>query len=86
MDNLNEQYNGWSNYETWLVSLWIDSEDIEGDSEDIEGDNSKEIAENLKKCIYANNPLLENRSSRYSDLIKASLSRVNWQEIVDKLS
>jgi hypothetical protein len=79
MDNLNEQYNGWSNYETWLVSNWIDSEDFEGD-------NPKEIAENLEKCIYENNPFLKNESSLYSDFIKASLLKVNWQEIVDELS
>jgi hypothetical protein len=23
----NEGYNGWTNYETWCVSLWIDNEE-----------------------------------------------------------
>lgn len=23
----NERYNGWSNYETWVVNLWMDNEE-----------------------------------------------------------
>ena len=24
--SMSERYNGWTNYETWLVNLWMDNE------------------------------------------------------------
>ena len=89
-----EQYNGWTNYETWAVSLWIDNEepsygywraeaaryreDVEDWTEAISG-----LAEQLKEEISDNAPTAE--PSVYSDLLNAALSEVNWAEIAENL-
>ena len=77
-------YCGWSNYETWLVSLWFNNEECYyHELQDIlryyEG---REQAEELEQaCRF----IVERRNDTglRGDLINAVLSRVNWQEIIE---
>ncbi len=87
-----EKYNGWTNYETWAVSLWIDNEessyrywreeaaryqrDIE-DKVDVVG----VLAARLKQEICDNAPT--DAPNVNSDLLTAALSDVNWAEIAE---
>ena len=85
-----ENYNGWTNYETWAVSLWIDNEELSyrywrqeaarclRRSTDKEAASS-DLAERLKQEILDNAPTGE--PNVYSDLLTAALSEVNWLEI-----
>lgn len=84
----NQGYNGWTNYETWAVSLWLDTDDpsdiIERVKEDYEDDKEQwadEIAKKLESWVDERNPISDN--SLYSDLLNASLSEVNWLEIAE---
>ena len=82
-------YNGWRNYETWAVALWLDNEQgaqeywqevteciaKEGDSDD----QAHVLAEQLQSEVEELKPDLG--CSLYSDLLTASLSEIDWHEI-----
>lgn len=91
-----KKYNGWSNYETWAVKLWLDNE--EGSSrywsdkaEEAYRDATarqhatrEEVASyNLARDLKAE---LEEAApdlgaSLWSDLLGAAMSEVDWDEI-----
>jgi hypothetical protein len=84
-------YNGWKNYETWAVSLWLDNDlyqtqcsivaQVKEDNEDDEDRWANEIAEQLEEFVEEHNPLSE--ASLYTNLLNASLSEVDWLEIAE---
>jgi len=83
------KYNGWTNYETWLVALWIDND--EG-SYNTARDMAREMRNNehrnydlshaLKDWVEELNPLADN-ADLFSDLLNAALSEVDWYEIAE---
>ena len=95
-----KEYNGWTNYETWVVNLWMDNEEGTYDywrevAQEIHND-LEEPTNGLTKmdeAIYLLSDRLkdyheENRPELpgvYGDLIGAALSEVNWEEIAKHL-
>ena len=92
-------YNGWRNYETWNVALWIDNEQstyservtMAQDAYDAT-DESDTHAERLAeaRCSFANTLeawVDEMRPdlgpSMFSDMLNAALSEVDWDEIAE---
>lgn len=92
-----KKYNGWTNYETWVVNLWMDNDEnsykfwlSEGkrcldktepnDSFTLRESARYELQLSMRDYFEVNNPLEEN-SSVYTDLLRAALSEVNWNEI-----
>lgn len=84
-----KEYNGWTNYETWLVKLWIDNE--EGNSR-----MWKEAAEQAVKRHSDVSTLARTLKEEHenalpelkgfaADLMNAALSEVNWDEIAESL-
>lgn len=78
-------YNGWTNYETWNVALWIDNEP--GLYDDLcevarGADDASDLARELKAYVEGMAPDLG--ASMFSDLLNAALSEVNWYEIAEK--
>lgn len=89
-------YNGWTNYETWNVALWIDNEqgsqlywketaeeayrDAER-GEDRKWDAVCAVADRLKDEINEAAPDLG--ATCFADLLGAALSKVNWHEIAE---
>lgn len=90
------KYNGWTNYETWCVKLWIDndqgsqgywSERAQSAFDDAEADKTFTRIENAAFALSAE--LKEEHeentptmgSGVYTDLLNAALSSVNWHEI-----
>lgn len=79
-----ETYNGWTNYESWVVALWIDNEE----SAHI---NAREIASEHESDMAAGEAIerwldsqLEDRipeSGLLADLITHAMARVDWREI-----
>ena len=80
---MNEKpYNGWTNYETWLVHLWLTS-DKSVDAAFRERARIGDVSDvrELVEEIIADQ--IQNQSSLTSDLSDAALRRVAWDEILD---
>jgi hypothetical protein len=93
-----KEYNGWFNYETWLVKLWIDNE--EGSSS-YWNDTAQEVFDEAQadstftRDERATLDLSERLKSEFeeaepdlgasfwSDLLNAAMSEVNWYEIAE---
>lgn len=80
-----EEYSGWTNYETWLVKLWIDNDEAisinvsnlckkKFEFESMKADALKDM---IEECID------EDEASLKLDLISSALGRVNWKEICE---
>lgn len=99
--NRNE-YNGWTNYETWLVNMWIDNDEGSSDmwreraqecwndtDEDDDIDTRKRDAKYalsaMLKSDYESGAEDTNCTGFWLDLINASLSEVNWDEIASAI-
>ncbi len=78
-----EKHNGWTNYETWLVKLWMDNDKGSNDywlenAQGYEGDVYN--FSGYIKDTYTDEFLPE-LEGMYSDLLNSALSVVNWDEI-----
>lgn len=83
-----KRYNGWKNYFTWAVNLWLTNE--EGTYNYInelakqakrEGNPAGALADMIKDVLTDNAPELP--ASVYSDLLGAALERVDYYEIAE---
>jgi|LakMenEpi03Aug12_release.lakeMendotaPanAssembly.Ray.scaffolds.fasta_scaffold207157_4 hypothetical protein len=86
----NKEYNGHYNYETWLVSLHIDNEQhYEREVQNLANNarNQYELAKDIKNFVEENMIKDENgkdiTNCFLNDLINATLSEVNWQELAE---
>ncbi len=96
-----KEYNGWTNYETWCVNLWMDNEQgsqaywSDRAQEYYDNTNSDDTAEDRKNSATYDlaNEIKDQHEdfmpelgcSVYSDLMAAALSEVNWYEIASHL-
>lgn len=88
-----QTHEGFANYETWCINLWINNEEPayrhwKAAARRAKIGNSKreavnELAELLRREIPDNAPDLG--ASCWSDLLSAALSEVNWHEIAEDL-
>ena len=81
---MNEKtYNGWTNYETWVVNLWM-GEDGSGywDERAREAKDTYELSQMLKD---EHEEMAPETTGVFADLINAALSEVNWYEIAEGL-
>ena len=95
----NEQdYNGWTNYETWCVNLWIDNEP--NDLADVARDHIEAALDGrygyVREDVRADavrtlgehleemhDDAMPDVVGVFADLLRASLQEVNWQEIAE---
>lgn len=96
-----KRYNGWTNYETWCVNLWISSEESsyrywdEVATEEWDNAEPTEIFNRPDTARYTlanrlkdetlDGSPLRNSANMYSDLLGAALSEVDWDEIANAL-
>lgn len=76
-------YNGWSNYETWLVALWLNNDQASYNAlealkaEDGSAYSKAESLEELVRELYEFEPV-----GIVADLVNSAFGRVDWVEIV----
>ena len=80
-----KEYNGWTNYETWNVNLWLGDDDTFRETaqepEDLYQagralkEYTEEVAEMIVPDIF--------KASFVSDMFGAALSEVDWDDIAE---
>jgi len=86
-----KEYNGWTNYETWAVKLWLDNEQSSSEfwneraKEQFERDakNAKYDLANILKEHHEE--ALPELTGFAADLLNAAMSEVNWDEIAGSI-
>ena len=85
-----EGYQGYTNYETWAVNLWIDNDQglhemVMEWTEEVAGEENPEyeLARMIRDFVEEYNPLADEEASMYSDLLSSAISSVNWMEIAE---
>lgn len=90
-----QEYNGWTNYETWAVALWLDNEQGSYDywrerAREVFGEYESGDQDNDKQCAYSvladelqeqHQEALPEVQGFAADLLNAAMSEVNWYEI-----
>lgn len=87
-----EKCNGWSNWETWNVKLWLDNDQgtyesvrevVRSNVRETEGVASYDgtLAEAIKEFCDELTQGDETPASMATDLLRGALGAVNWQEI-----
>lgn len=77
-------HNGYKNYETWCVGVWLDSDPWEQSvvRELSEMENKVLAADTLKEYVELHNPITE--TNLFSDLMEHALQKVDWYELVER--
>jgi len=79
-----KEYNGWTNYETWNWNLWYSNSFTAEDFDGLNGDIHK-IAGFLEDWTgeMADEIGILNGQAFFSDVIRASMNEVNFEEIAE---
>jgi hypothetical protein len=90
------EYNGWHNYETWLVNLWLDNDGndavvdaatnalqtaIDDDESDIRESAIASMSDWLESFINDCYSEQMPQNGLIADLLSGALSEINWHEL-----
>lgn len=79
---INQTFNGYTNRETWIVSLWVNNDPFINEHAK---ECAKDSPDSLKQWVEDFKDDQDDTHGLFSDLLSQSLSRVNWQEVADSL-
>lgn len=80
----NTGYNGYTNYETWCLNLWLNNDENTYETITRIANMKLDIYDRvqiLKDLIQEENPLRDNNSI-YSDLLMSALQSIDYYEII----
>lgn len=84
------KYNGWTNYESWSIALWIGNdrgteelmEEFTNQARENDPEHpAYELSHMIKDYIEENKPVTD--ASLYSDLLQAAINSANYYEIAE---
>jgi len=86
--NIKEGYNGWTNWETWVVNLWMDNDGLSNFfGEQIEADprlSSRDLGKAIEEYYDDEQDRVMGRDAGlFGDIVTNTLKEVNWTEIAD---
>lgn len=76
-----QDYNGWTNYETWCVNQWLTNDEFH--EQQIRSLLNGGQLEDYVNDIYHDMQHVSDGFGMFHDLINASLEQVNWNEIIE---
>lgn len=76
----NETYNGWYNYETWCINLWLTNEQALYNAM-LACESREALKELVENLTDVNNEEGLRRLDIIQDLVNCTLSEVNYREI-----
>jgi hypothetical protein len=87
------EYNGWFNYETWLVKLWMDNDEgayrmWQGIAKEVNDEYPKRdnaVGQLSKRLQAEHEEAAPETTGLWADLMNAALAEVNWFEIAEHL-
>jgi len=78
-----EKYNGWKNYETWLVNLWIDNdgaaEHWRERAEEVR--DVSDLADEMQEFYTEQAEQVIPSQGMFNDLFNSALREVSWYDI-----
>ena len=82
-----KEYNGYYNYETWLVALWIDNdqftqEQLHEMAETIPDRDAYDLSLQIEAWV-TDAMIPDLGATLAADLVSGALSEVNWHEIAE---
>lgn len=93
------KYNGWNNYETWCVALWLRNDegsyrywqdvtqecwdDAEADKTSTRKENAAIALADRLKDEIEEGSPLADEASLYSDFLRSAISEIDWHEIAE---
>lgn len=75
---MSEKYNGWTNWETWLVGLWF-NDSFDGEQDWVRHLTDDDYKEWVLSYLEGQHPL----EGFMSDVMDGFLGTVNWSELAD---
>ena len=81
-----DTYNGWTNYETWNIALWLGNDrQLHEAAIAVAKSTLKNVekADRIRQWFELEAEKTVSPSSWQTDLLGHALSRVNWDEIVE---
>ena len=85
-----EKYNGWTNYETWLVNVWCSNDEnscrqfeaLTHDAMEAGPEQApRTLADAVQRAVVA--MVDDEGASLQIDLIRSALDRVNWLDLAE---
>ncbi|SRR5258706_14736974 len=92
-------YNGWTNYETWVVNLWLDNEEgtqsywaeraeevfRTSDADQYNTKTERAVSDLADELKREHEENTPDVSGVFADLLNAALSEVDWYEIAKNM-
>lgn len=77
---MSEQYNGWTNKQTWLVFSWItkDERDYLSWTQRARSSDEYDLSQQIRNAVEEGMPDLP---GLYTALLNGALDEVNWREV-----